>query len=335
MRSEAIKAVAFSQRGYELAKRMTEELGGQAARCGAEYPLKKWAEESFAQSGALIFVGAAGIAVRAIAPYLQNKANDPAVIVVDEQGKFVIPILSGHLGGANALARRVAAWSGGTAVITTATDLNGVFAVDEWAKRQNCVIPATEKIKEVSAALLAGRTIRVSSDFAVAGRPPQNVCLTEQKDYDVKLGLKTRGKDVLRLVPRIAVLGVGCKKNTTCEQLEHALEQTLGKASLYPQSICAAASISLKKREPGLLEFCAGHGWPLLTYSARQLAAVQGDFTSSAFVQKVTSVDNVCERSAVLASGGKLYSKKNAGNGVTMAVALKPYAPDWRWQDGS
>ena len=138
---------------------------------------------------------------------------------------------------------------------------------------------------------------------------------------------------MLRLVPRIAVLGVGCRRDTPRDSIEAVLTAMLGKSSLHEQAICAVATIDLKKNEPGLLAFCVAHGWPLYTYSAAQLQKASGNFSASAFVERMTGVDNVCERSAVLAAGGPIRWKKAAGNGVTMAVALKPYQPDWRWRD--
>lgn len=333
MSAGPVELLAFTDKGWQLAERLAGALDGRASRCGCPLSLSRWTADCFPRAGALVFVGAAGIAVRAVAPYLRDKTRDPAVVVVDEGGHWAVPILSGHLGGANDLARRIEKICGARAVITTATDVNGVFAVDEWAKRQNCVILNPEKIKVVSAALLAGKQVGICTDFPIAGNPPAGVVPCESKSCDLRLSLRSRGRDVLQLVPRIAVLGVGCRKGITREALEEALTRLLAKSGVCPQAVCAVSSIDLKKDEPGLQAFCSAHGWPLHTYPAPALAAMQGNFSSSAFVQKITGVDNVCERSAVLESGGTLYSKKNAGNGVTMALALQPYAPDWRWQD--
>ena len=327
--------IAFTDRGKALADTLAAALDGESVRCGEPLGLREWTAAHFQTGNNLVFIGAAGIAVRAVAPYVRDKTADPAVVVVDEAGGFAIPILSGHLGGANDLARSIAKLCGAVPVLTTATDVNGVFAVDEWAKRQNCVIPNAEKIKEVSSLLLSGGTVRLRSDWPIAGEPPRYVCVTGEKDYDVLLSLRTRGKDVLRLVPRIAVLGVGCRRGTPRDAIEAALTAMLGKSSLYEQAICAVATIDLKKDEPGLIAFCQAHGWPLRTYSAEQLKRAEGNFTASAFVERVTGVDNVCERAAVLAANdGPIRWKKTAGNGVTMAVALmKPYHPTWRWRD--
>ena len=325
--------LAFTEKGEQLAGRLAAALGGTAQRCGACCSLEAWTAAHFPQNDGLIYVGAAGIAVRAIAPHLQSKTTDPAVVVVDECARYAIPILSGHLGGANDLARAIGKVCGALPVLTTATDVNSVFAVDEWAKRQNCRILNPERIKTVSAKLLAGGTVTVQSAWPIAGQPPRNVHQGENSGADVLLDIHPSPGEVLHLVPRIAVLGVGCKKNVSSQALEAALAAFLTGAGVCEQAISAVASIDLKKEELGLLSFCAAHGWPLRTYPAEQLRAVEGQFTPSAFVQGVTGVDNVCERSAVLASGGVLCRGKTAGNGVTMALALAPYRPDWRWQD--
>ena len=163
---------AFSAQGYALAQRLAQVLGGTATRCGVDCPLRDWIREAFSRYEGLVFVGAVGIAVRAIAPYVQSKTTDPAVVVVDEGGRFVIPLLSGHLGGANGLAHRIAAAGGGSPVITTATDGRGLFAVDSWAKEQNCHVMEPERIKGVSGKLLEGETIWMRCPWAVSGLQP-------------------------------------------------------------------------------------------------------------------------------------------------------------------
>ena len=167
--------LAFTAKGKALARRLAEALPGSVSRCGGDVTLKGWTAEHFAQDEALIFVGAVGIAVRAIAPHCKSKAADPAVVVVDEGGNFAVPLLSGHLGGANALARALAKACGAVPVITTATDVNGLFAVDLWAKAQNCAVLEPEHIKRVSGALLAGQTARYWSPWPVAGETPAGV----------------------------------------------------------------------------------------------------------------------------------------------------------------
>ncbi|WP_235221445.1 cobalt-precorrin 5A hydrolase [Oscillibacter valericigenes] len=335
MSARRIAYLSFTDRGHALAERLRAVLGGEASctRRMEDFSLSRWTEEAFASFDALVFVGAVGIAVRAVAPFLKSKARDPAVVAVDECGRFAVPVVSGHLGGANDLAREIAAICGAVPVITTATDVGGLFAVDEWAKRQNCAVTDPHGIKAVSARILAGGTVRVRSEWPVEGTPPAGVALTDGADLDVRVDVR-RHEGGLCLAPKALVLGVGCRRGTPRESLETAFRELCGEQNLWPEAVCAAATIDLKAEEPGLLDFCAAHGWPLTCYSAEELRKTEGTFTPSAFVERTTGVDNVCERSAVLAAGGPLLTGKHAGNGVTMALARKPFRLDWRWEHG-
>ena len=187
-----------------------------------------------------------------------------------------------------------------------------------------------ERIKHVSSKLLAGQSVRFAAEFPVQGTPPAGVDPARTPaEADFALTLSPDG-DALHLVPRIGVLGIGCRRGTCAEQLEAAFADFCARHSLAPACIAAAASIDLKADEAGLLAFCRAHGWPITFYSADQLRAVPGQFTPSAFVAGVTGVDNVCERAAAKASGGALLLPKTAGGGVTLALAVRPFAPDWR-----
>ena len=144
--------ISFTQKGYSLSTRLKSLLGEEVNLAfggkisdsnellSIYMPLSEWVQLYFRQGNALIFIGAAGIAVRAIAPFLKSKITDPAVLVMDEMGSFVIPILSGHIGGANALARKIAALLGAQAVLTTASDVNNIPAIDEFATQNNLSI---------------------------------------------------------------------------------------------------------------------------------------------------------------------------------------------------
>ena len=329
--------LAFTSKGLALARKLAAAQPGAVARCGENgVTLANWTAAQFAQSDALVFVGAVGIAVRAIAPHCRSKATDPAVVVLDECGRFAIPLLSGHLGGANDLARRLAKACGAVPVITTATDANGVFAVDEWAKHQHCLVAEPARIKKVSSALLAGRTVRFASDWPIQGTPPAGVEPAgdaAQASFALTI-TPTMTSNALHIIPRIAVLGIGCKRGTPADKLADAFAAFCAETKLAPQSIAAAASIDLKKDELGLAEFGQKQSWPVTFYTADELRAAPGQFAHSDFVQSITGVDNVCERAAVLTAGGPVWAHKWARDGVTFAVALRPFTPDWRWNDG-
>ena len=392
-----IHIISFTDKGQRLAERIADILEGQAVRCGAEHPLSEWTRNSFSKGNALIYVGAAGIAVRAIAPFVRDKAVDPAVIVVDETGKFVIPILSGHLGGANVLASRIADEIGAEAVITTATDRNNVFSVDDWARAQRMRVENVPLIKKISACILSGGTIRVESKFSIAGDVPEHVryvklprtgrttgqaaekisadqekispdheeispdrkCISPDRE-EISQDRKLISRDceeinpgeenalpnvfisvrtdicsparTLHLIPRVVYAGIGCRRGTTSDQIANAVYAALGSLDIHPSALAGVSTIDLKKDEKGLLEFCREQEIPLMTFPAEELAAVQGDFSSSEFVSEVTGVGCVCERSAVLASGGVLILRKMVRDGVTCALAFRE--PELTWSRG-
>jgi cobalt-precorrin 5A hydrolase len=255
--------------------------------------------------------------------FVKSKTEDPAVVVLDELGTFSVSLLSGHLGGANELAGNLARLVGAVPVITTATDRNGLFAVDLWAKEQGLRILNPERIKTVSAKLLAGETVRIKSRFPIEGTLPDGVVFAEEA-CDVLIGCAEEEGEALFLVPPVLVAGVGCRKNTNADEIEKALDTALNESGLRREALCLMCSADLKTEEPGILEFCRRQELPYRTFSAAQLAAAPGDFTASAFVERVTGVDNVCERAAVLGSGGgKLLTRKRAYGGVTVALSVR------------
>lgn len=310
----------FSADGHPCALAVPEKLAGELGQPGYGR-LGEWTGERFRDADALVFVGASGIAVRAIAPYVKDKFTDPAVVSMDEAGRFAVPLLSGHVGGANDLARYIAEATGATAVISTATDVNSLWAVDEWAVKHGLVITDRKLAKEISAALLAGERVGFASDLPVPCPPG---LYEGRADLGVWITCRSSGGPfprTLRLVPRCLTLGIGCRKGTEEAAIRTAVEKVLSGWDLA--AVRSVASIDLKAEEPGLLAFCAWLGVPLTTYTAEELQAAKGEFTPSKFVQSVTGVDNVCERAAVL-GGGRLVVPKEAGGGVTVAVAMLP-----------
>lgn len=192
-----ISIICFSLTGKETAQKLKEGL----EKCGYHTELYKksryledsiaestadWTAEHFPQGDGLIFVGACGIAVRSIAPQVASKKSDPAVLVVDECGQFVISLLSGHLGGANELSLKAAQILGAQPVVTTATDLHKRFAVDVFSRKNDCEILFMKAAKEVSAALLAGKTVGFYSEFPFVGALPNG--LTECDAEGIPLG---------------------------------------------------------------------------------------------------------------------------------------------------
>ena len=327
--------LAFTDRGMKLAVELSEALGGRLSRCGNGLSLGQWTEENFDSCDGLVFVGAAGIAVRAIAPYVRKKDCDPAVVVVDELGTFAISLMSGHLGGANRLTEQIASIIGAQPVITTATDVNGKFAVDIWSGHVNAKVIETGRIKLVSSAVLAERAVGVYSPWEISGRLPEYVELSDREHADICLDVRIYDDDrqnILHLVPMIGILGIGCRKDTSQEQIEEAFEAFAQETGISPDSVTQVVSIDLKKDEAGILGFCRMRKWPFTTFTAEELAAAPGEFTESEFVKKTTGVGSVCERSAAYA-GGTIIEKKFSHSGVTFAFGVKDYRPDWNWKE--
>ena len=334
--------IFFTRRGGALAVRLARELEKLGHRCDVSGParfaeelgaqpydsLEHWTQNRFSTRDGLIFVSACGIAVRAAAPHVRDKLTDPAVVSVDEAGQFAVPLLSGHVGGANDLARTVAELTGGTAVISTATDVNGRFAVDQWAVKQGMTFDRRELAKKISAVLLEGRPVGAASDYPVEGEPPGGVTFGGG-ELGFYVTVRTDGEEpfeeTLRLRPRVLHLGIGCRRNIPEEAVSAAVEAVLREHGLARTAVKDVSSIDLKQDEAALHALSRQYGWPLIFYTAEELRAVEGTFTPSTFVHSVTGVDNVCERAAVKTAGGLVLVAKTALDGVTVAVAEEPF----------
>ena len=287
--------------------------------------------ELFKDYDALVFVCAAGIAFRMCAPYLVSKQTDPAVIVIGEQGTHVIPVLSGHIGGANAFAELIAEKIGAEAVITTATDTGGRFSPDSFAVANDLLITDFNAAKKIAAAVLEGKKIGFKCDYPF-DLLPDDLVASDDTEYGIIVGdfsVPSPYSTTLYLPPKNIVVGIGCKKGTPAESISESVRKAFSENGISSERICKAASIDLKAYEAGLLEYCHKTGISLVTYSSEELMKAEGYFTKSEFVRSITGVDNVCERSAVLFSGGKLVIRKTALGGVTVAAAEMPVKIDF------
>lgn len=332
--------ICFSDAGAALAQRVT---GLQGLALADVHSIEKYASKYgftahekiaadmgalFSSHDALLFIGACGIAVRDIAPHLKSKTEDPAVLVLDDRGRYVIPILSGHIGGANALAEDLAEKLGALAVVTTATDGAGRFSCDGWAASHGCAISSMTTAKAVSAAILTG-DIPVESDFPLPEKLPSGLIRGEAGELGIYIGIRRREpfERTLCLIPRVVTLGIGCRRGIAAEAVRAAVTEALGAAGIDPRSVVRAASIDVKREEAGLLAYAAEISAQTSFFTAEELNAVPGDYAESEFVKKTVGVGNVCERAAVLGSGGgTLLVRKTSRDGVTVAAA----AAEWR-----
>jgi cobalt-precorrin 5A hydrolase len=288
-----------------------------------------------------VFIMAAGIVVRALAPLLRHKTEDPAVVVLDECGRHAVSLVSGHLGGANELARRIGACIGARPVITTATDLRNVPAIDLVARERGLIIENPEAIRHVSMALLEGHTVALHDPQGhLAGAlPPEG--FWSAADSAVPVG-GVRGMDgpgvwvddiridlpeeILVLRPASLIVGVGCNRNTPPDEILDLLNRVLDDHRLAAASIAGLASIDLKADEKGILALAQTLSCRLMLYSRDQLAAVRDIPSPSKVVQKHVGVKSVCEAAALLASeNGNLVAPKRVSPNATIAIARKSF----------
>lgn len=282
------------------------------------------------QYDALVFFCACGIAVRMIAPFLVSKRDDPAVVAVDEQGTFAVSLLSGHLGGANALTLAVADILGATPVITTATDSGGKFSPDLFARANALFIAEPDAAKAAAAAVVRGEKIGFRCDYP-CGPLPQEYFTQEGASVGIHIADHTELSPfptTLHLLPRNITVGVGCKRGTPPARLEVFIRETFAAKGIPLERVRAVHTIDLKKDEPALTAFCESCHLPLYVFPAATLMAQEGDFAHSDFVETVTGADNVCERSAVV-GGGRLFLRKTARDGMTLAAAEMPVFIDF------
>ncbi|MGN1137475.1 MAG: cobalt-precorrin 5A hydrolase, partial [Oscillospiraceae bacterium] len=255
--------------------------------------------------------------------------SDPAVIVIDDCGKFAIPILSGHIGGANQLAEYIADNIGAAPVITTATDSGGRFSPDSFASANGLIITDINVAKAIAAAVLDGEVIGLCSEYHCENIPSELI-----QDESCRIGIyigtdisKKPFETTLCLVPRNICIGIGCKQGTSLANIEAMVFNALQEEKISSERICSVVSIDIKADESGLLQFCDKYKLNFHMFSAQELMSVTGDFHRSDFVLSKTGTDNVCERSA--AKCGEIIMHRKAANGITVAAAEIPMEIDF------
>lgn len=282
-------------------------------------------QEIFIDYDAFIFIMATGIAVRAIAPVLKHKTIDPAVVVLDEKGQFAISLLSGHLGGANDLTKKIAQSIGSSAVITTATDCNEKVSFDIVAKKNNCVIKNINLLKYISSAVVNGEKIGLFCDYEIIAPLFEYISFQKEQKNNVFItnhfpNLSQNNYNLI-LIPVNIVIGIGCKKGKTKEEIKSAVYDFLNQNHIYFNAVKCIASIDLKKEEKGIVEFCKEKKLPFITLPKEKLEKVEQEFECSDFVKQTIGVGNVAEACAVHAfENTKLICKKTIYSGITLAL---------------
>ncbi len=290
----------------------------------------------------LVLFTSLGAATRLLAPLLVDKRRDPAVVVVDEGGSYAISLLSAHLGGANDLARKVAAYLGAQPVITTASDLQGTLAIDLLGKKWGWHLELEENLTRVCAAVVNGEPVGVlqESGEKLDAFDGENLFFYASLEEAVKFFPRMCAWVIIthrlleeeiqalqdRMIiwrPRCLVLGVGCSRGASAEAIESLIRQTLAAHRLSFHSVHTLASITLKQNEPGLLQVAERFGWRLQFYEATALNRVPVAHPSDV-VYRVTGAYAVSQPAAVLAAGGgPLLVEKVKNDQVTLSVALR------------
>ncbi len=324
-------AVCFTRKGQSIIEKLNEESrkrgiepaegfflgtsedmarGFTVVNCS----IGEWTGQHFVPGNALIFVGALGIAVRAIAPFLEDKLRDCPVVVIDDAGQFVIPVLSGHVGGANKLAATIAELIDAIPVITTSTDVNDAFSADLLAVENRLTIANREGIKKVSAKAIEGKKITLS----VKNYPPE-------EKVDVVVADETDAEYSLLLKPKRFFVGAGMKKGKDSAAFEEFFLETLEQCGIAASDVYALCTIDLKEDEEAITAIRDKYRIPVISFDKEILNKAQGEFEASDFVQKTVGVDNVCERAAIVGAGAgaELILKKQARDGMTLAIAKR------------
>ncbi|MCE1252251.1 MAG: precorrin-4 C(11)-methyltransferase [Anaerolineae bacterium] len=310
---------------------------------GFEQSIRQVLQEAFVTYESLVCIMASGIVVRELAPLLNNKHSDPAVVLMDPHGKFAVSLLSGHAGGANRLAGQLAALTGGQAVITTASDALGQPALDVLAQKEGWKLDGRSLLPQIMAALVNGESPALVVD---AGLPvPDEIkalplaAVFHDWPSAVRAGhsrlllLTCRRVDealwaaaplsVVFYLPLLA-LGVGCNRGTGADEIEAALNEVLALNALARESVFTLASIEDKAAEPGLLQVCARQNWPFKVFSRRQVNTLPALPNPSPAALKALGVTGVAEPAALLAAGAPaLLVEKQKFPNVTVAVALR------------
>ena len=284
-----------------------------------------------------IFIMSAGIVVRTIAPLIRHKSVDPAVVVIDDNGRHAVSLLSGHIGGANALAAAVAEIIGATPVITTATDVNQLPAIDVIAGETGLAIENLAAVKPVHMALLGGSKLLLHDPLDIlAGRLPERfvaakVDMAAEKPHAAAaqqpgIFIDDRQVDlpphILVCRPATLAAGIGCNRGTAKQEIREHLLQVMAARRLAVKSLLGLATVDIKQDERGLLETAEELGLPIRFFQPHQLQQVEGIVSPSTVVAKHLGVSSVCEAAAILATGhGNLNVPKQTTPNVTVAIA--------------
>lgn len=326
--------IAITQQGLAFAKKLKVQFPDSVI-----YTLAKWHDEEcttiepdlgtftaqlFDRHKTLVYVMATGIVVRSIARHLVGKTVDPGVVVLDEKGQFAISLLSGHLGGANAVASQIAETIGATAVITTASDVQGMPSVDMVAQKHQLIIESMHDAKTLTAMTVNGQKVGWRND-SLLNLPCYYPCDEIDAEGLVVVSHRTNSVEKVpsaQLTPQNITVGVGCKRGIASQRIIDFVIDQLQLNSINVMSIRQLASIDIKSDEQGILDAATHFGVPVMFVETAEIEMIEHEFTSSTFVKSQVGVSGVCEPAAFIAGGrvGKFISRKKSKEGITVAI---------------
>lgn len=346
VKPESIALFCLTPGGVRLAKRLaamlpltcfTSEKLLEEGFLPFENGFASAAREAFSSYSALIFIGATGIAVRVLAPLVNDKFSDPAVVVIDERGQHVISLLSGHAGGANALSRYLAGMLGADPVITTATDVNEMAALDTLAFQLNArMVDFRAAVKAVNQMLVSHQRVGLWWDDELdedVSRCDRRGFITvtdlhQLPELDALVCVTLRNElpaiavPHWKLVPQRVVAGIGCRRDTPFPLLATLLARQLEAQRLDPLALKAIGSVTLKKHEQGLIQLASCCRVPFETFTADALREHEHHFPASSFVRNTVGVGSVSGPAAWLLSHGQLLGETLREQGVTITLGV-------------
>jgi cobalamin biosynthesis protein CbiG len=316
----------ITDNGNRLAKKITKLFpGAEVVKFNSAVFTSKWDNTK-----KIICIMASGIVVRALSSLLENKKTDPAVVLLDEKGSYVISLLSGHIGGANELANKIADYLGSQAVITTASDVQGKIALDMWAAEKNLYIEDLEKLKRISAKIVNGKRVKLKVDgsFENTRIPGEFRLVDTVKEADVVISHRLFKMNALFMRPKVLSVGIGCNRGTKKKEINDFVDSVFQREKLSIHSIRNIATIDIKRNEKGLIEFARDNNLDIDFFTKEKLndSASAYNIKESKTVKAVTGAVAVAEPAAVL--GAKqlfdrvtlIMPKEKRGN-VTLAIA--------------
>jgi len=321
--------ITFTQKGDQIAEilGLTLNIDLYSKKKHDNFNFKEVSKKVMENYKAIIFISSTGIAVRAIAPYLKSKDVDPAVLVIDNSCKFVISLLSGHIGGANEITSEVSNILGAQPIITTATDNLGILAPDMIAKENNLVIDDLKKAKEITSFLVDRKKIGFYDEKGIIQTPTGYSSNLEDTSGVLYISSNQRiiseldgyMKPMLKLIRKNIVIGIGCRKNFETLKMRQTVLKMLLEYNIDIRAIKAITTVDVKKDELAINELVDYLKCNLYIFTTDDIRAVQHKFCGSDFVEKTIGVRAVCEPCVEL-SGARIIKNKMKLNGMTLCV---------------